>query len=37
MQYAMKPEAMYDAIAAWALTGHAVDRIFLALEAHFVP
>jgi ABC-type nitrate/sulfonate/bicarbonate transport system permease component len=37
MQYAMKPEAMYAAIAALALTGYALNRIFLALEAHFVP
>jgi ABC-type nitrate/sulfonate/bicarbonate transport system permease component len=37
MQYAMKPEAMYAAIAALALTGYALNRIFLALEAHFIP
>jgi ABC-type nitrate/sulfonate/bicarbonate transport system permease component len=37
MQYAMKPEAMYAAIAALALTGYALNRIFLALEAYFVP
>jgi ABC-type nitrate/sulfonate/bicarbonate transport system permease component len=37
MQYAMKPEAMYGAIAVLALTGYALNRIFLALEARFVP
>jgi ABC-type nitrate/sulfonate/bicarbonate transport system permease component len=37
MQYAMKPEAMYAAIAVLALTGYALNRIFLALETHFVP
>jgi ABC-type nitrate/sulfonate/bicarbonate transport system permease component len=37
MQYAMKPEAMYAAIATLALTGYALNRIFLALEAHFIP
>jgi hypothetical protein len=28
MQHAMKLEAMYVGIAAWALTGSAGDRIF---------
>jgi ABC-type nitrate/sulfonate/bicarbonate transport system permease component len=37
MQYAMKPEAMYAAIAALAVTGYALNRIFLALEARCVP
>ena len=37
MQYAMKPEAMYAAIATLALTGYALNRVFLALEAYFVP
>ena len=37
MQYAMKPEAMYAAIATLALTGYTLNRIFLALEAHCVP
>jgi ABC-type nitrate/sulfonate/bicarbonate transport system permease component len=37
MQYAMKPEAMYAAIAALAVTGYLLNRIFLALELRFVP
>ena len=37
MQYAMKPEAMYAAIVTLALTGYTLNRIFLALEAHFIP
>jgi hypothetical protein len=37
MQHAMKLEAMYPAIAALALNGYALNRIFLALEAHVVP
>jgi ABC-type nitrate/sulfonate/bicarbonate transport system permease component len=37
MQYAMKPEAMYAAIATLALTGYALNRIFLVLEAYLVP
>jgi ABC-type nitrate/sulfonate/bicarbonate transport system permease component len=28
---------MYAAIATLALTGYALNRIFLALEAHFIP
>jgi ABC-type nitrate/sulfonate/bicarbonate transport system permease component len=37
MQYAMKPEAMYAAIATLAVTGYLLNRVFLALELHFVP
>jgi hypothetical protein len=37
MQHAMKLEAMYVGSAAWALNGYALNRIFLALEVHFVP
>jgi ABC-type nitrate/sulfonate/bicarbonate transport system permease component len=37
MQYAMKPEAMYAAIAALAVPGYLLNRVFLALELRFVP
>lgn len=37
MQYAMRPDLMYAAVFYLAVTGYALNRIFLALEARFIP
>jgi ABC-type nitrate/sulfonate/bicarbonate transport system permease component len=37
MQYAMRPDLMYAAVFYLALTGYALNRGFLALEARLIP
>lgn len=37
MQYAMRPDLMYAAVFYLAVTGYALNRIFLALEARLIP
>ena len=37
MQYAMRPDPMYAAVFYLALTGYALNRRFLALEARLIP
>lgn len=37
MQYAMRPDAMYAAVLLLALTGYALNRLFLAAEARLIP
>ena len=36
-QYAMRPDLMYAAVFYLAVTGYALNRIFLALEARLIP
>lgn len=36
-QYAMRPDLMYAAVLYLAATGYALNRVFLAVEAHMVP
>jgi ABC-type nitrate/sulfonate/bicarbonate transport system permease component len=36
-QYAMQPDLMYAAVFYLAVTGYALNRIFLALEARLIP
>lgn len=37
MQYAMRPDLMYAAVFYLAVTGYALNRIFLAVEARSIP
>jgi ABC-type nitrate/sulfonate/bicarbonate transport system permease component len=37
MQYALRPDLMYAAILCLAFTGYAINRMFLVLEARFIP
>ncbi len=37
MQYALRPEAMYAAVICLAATGYLLNRIFLEVEARFIP
>jgi ABC-type nitrate/sulfonate/bicarbonate transport system permease component len=37
MQYALRPDLMYAAVLYLAVTGYALNRIFLMLEARFIP
>jgi ABC-type nitrate/sulfonate/bicarbonate transport system permease component len=37
MQYALRPDLMYAAVLYLAVTGYALNRIFLVLEARFIP
>jgi ABC-type nitrate/sulfonate/bicarbonate transport system permease component len=37
MQYALRPDLMYAAVVYLAATGYALNRIFLILEARFIP
>jgi ABC-type nitrate/sulfonate/bicarbonate transport system permease component len=37
MQYALRPDLMYAAVMYLAITGYALNRIFLVLEARFIP
>lgn len=37
MQYAMRPDLMYAAVLYLAVTGYALNRIFLALETRLIP
>ena len=37
MQYALRPDLMYAAVMYLAVTGYAVNRLFLALEARLIP
>lgn len=37
MQYALRPDLMYAAVVYLAVTGYALNRIFLVLEARFIP
>jgi ABC-type nitrate/sulfonate/bicarbonate transport system permease component len=37
MQYALRPDLMYAAVLYLAITGYALNRIFLVMEARFIP
>lgn len=37
MQYALRPDLMYAAVMYLAITGYAVNRLFLVLEARLIP
>jgi ABC-type nitrate/sulfonate/bicarbonate transport system permease component len=37
MQYALRPDLMYAAVMYLAVTGYAVNRLFLVLEARLIP
>ena len=36
-QYAMRPDLMYAAVFYLAVTGYALNRVSLALEARLIP
>lgn len=37
MQYALRPDLMYAAVMYLAVTGYAVNRLFIALETRLIP
>jgi ABC-type nitrate/sulfonate/bicarbonate transport system permease component len=37
MQYALRPDLMYAAVMYLAITGYAVNRLFLVVEARLIP